>query len=89
MTATDYVRCTARGKTCFGVEYGQSKKLLLGVVYFPDGTVELTISGYPGQEGKPAFLSNQPGDEAESLAVHTDTKNEELKQNCRFVIENC
>ena len=63
---------------------GPGGGLALGIYNRPFGRVNLTISGYSGQDGATYFLSNRSGNAAYngSLAVE---KNE--SEQCRFHIE--
>ncbi|KAJ7837025.1 hypothetical protein B0H14DRAFT_2792587 [Mycena olivaceomarginata] len=64
---------------------GDGGGLSMGIVYLTNGLINLTITGYQGQDGRTAFLSNEAGNISYngSLAVR-ELENE----NCRFIIEN-
>ncbi len=56
-----------------------------GIVYLADGQMNLTVTGYQGQDGRTRYLSSQAGGEAYngSLAV------KEFEDfTCRFTVQN-
>ncbi|KAJ7445681.1 hypothetical protein B0H11DRAFT_1930389 [Mycena galericulata] len=59
--------------------------LELSIVYLVDGMVNLTISGYQGQDGRTAFLSSDAGNKEYngSLAVKGIED-----RTCRFTVQN-
>ncbi|KAJ7461021.1 hypothetical protein B0H11DRAFT_1736408 [Mycena galericulata] len=66
---------------CEGADGG----LELSIVYLVDGMVNLTISGYQGQDGRTAFLSSDAGNKEYngSLAVKGIED-----RTCRFTVQN-
>ncbi|KAM6499236.1 hypothetical protein JOM56_004744 [Amanita muscaria] len=71
----------------YGISYvqckGPSGGLAMGVDHLVNGLVRLTISGYQGQDGRTAYMSNRSGEANESLLVA-----DEADASCRFVVEN-
>lgn len=56
-----------------------------GIVYLADGQVNLTVTGYSGQNGRTKYLSSQAGSKAYKGSLHV---HEFEDFTCRFTIEN-